>query len=41
MLHNVRLLQRRFPESARTIVLVLASLSAGGLGVGIGLLLLR
>lgn len=40
MLHNVRFLQRRFPEHARTIVVVLSALSFSALAVGVGLLLL-
>ena len=41
MIHNLKLIQRRFPNSARSIVGVLFLLSLGGLALGLGLLLLR
>lgn len=40
MLHNVIMLQRRFPEHATKIVVTLSLLSLSALGIGIGLLLL-
>jgi hypothetical protein len=40
MLHNVILLQRHFPDHARSIVLVLGALSLSALAAGVGLLLL-
>ncbi|HEU0077083.1 MAG TPA: hypothetical protein VFQ76_05495 [Longimicrobiaceae bacterium] len=40
MLHDVIFLQRRFPEHARSIAVVLGALSVSALAAGIGLLLL-
>ena len=40
MLHNVIFLKRRFPRHATSIVVVLGLLSASGLAIGIGMLLL-
>lgn len=40
MLHNVILLQRRFPDHARGIVVAAVALSLGALAAGVGLLLL-
>lgn len=40
MLHILHLIRRRHPESADTIILTLALLSASGLVLGLGVLLL-
>ncbi len=40
MLHNLTFLQRRFPEHARGIAIVLGALSVSALAAGVGLLLL-
>jgi hypothetical protein len=40
MLHNVIMLQRRFPEHARSIAVTLGLISAGALAIGIGMLFL-
>ncbi len=41
MLHNIRLIERRFPKLAGRLVPSLLALSASALVVGLGLLLLR
>lgn len=39
-MHNLRFIQRRFPDKARQITTALALLSLSGLAIGAGLLLL-
>jgi hypothetical protein len=41
MLHNVKLIERRFPKASGRIISSLVALSASALLVGLGLLLLR
>ena len=41
MIHNIKLIQQRFPNSAGRIVGVLVLLSLSGLALGVGLLLLH
>ncbi len=41
MIHNIKLIQRRFPNAAGPIIAILALLSVTGLAFGVGLLLLR
>lgn len=39
-MHNIRFIQRRFPNKAAQIITVLVLLSLSALGLGLGLLLL-
>lgn len=39
-MHNIKFIQRRFPDKANTIIAVLALLSFTALALGLGLLLL-
>lgn len=40
-MHNVKLIRRRFPKSAGTIITILILVSLSALALGVGLLLLR
>ncbi len=37
-MHNLKLIQRRFPNQAGTIIGILVTLSASALAIGVGLL---
>jgi hypothetical protein len=41
MIHVVKLIERRFPNSGARIISTLFALSASALAIGIGILLLR